>query len=114
MVFAIFLAVLNRAPDERRGDREADLPGLRGVLLQHGLHGLQLQEVLAHVRVQDHLDAERAKLPELAPRHVGEDVAVVLLDGPVGRRRRDGFALAELVPSQFFKTANRVYHDTGY
>ena len=55
------------------------------MLLQHGLHGLQLQEVLAHVRVQDHLYAERAELPELVPRHVGEDVAVVLLDGPVSR-----------------------------
>ena len=57
-------------------------PGLRGVLLQHGLHGLELEEVLAHVGVQHHLDAERAELPELVPRHVGEDVAVVLLDCP--------------------------------
>lgn len=66
--------------------REEDSPWLRGVLLQHGLHGLQLHEVLAHVRVQDHLNAEGAELPELAPRHVGEDVAVVRLDGPVSRR----------------------------
>ena len=53
------------------------------MLLEHGLHGLELEEVLAHVGVQDHLDAERAELPELVPRHVGEDVAVVLLDRPV-------------------------------
>ena len=66
-----------------RGPKNADSPGLRGVLLEHGLHGLELEEVLAHVGVQDHLDAERAELPELVPRHVGEDVAVVLLDRPV-------------------------------
>ena len=66
-----------------RGPKDADSPGLRGVLLEHGLHGLELEEVLAHVGVQDHLDAERAELPELVPRHVGEDVAVVLLDRPV-------------------------------
>ena len=62
-----------------------DSPWLRGVLLEHGLHGLELEEVLAHVGVQDHLDAERAELPELVTRHVGEDVTVVLLDRPVER-----------------------------
>ena len=56
------------------------------MLLQHGLHGLELEEVLAHVGVQHHLDAEGAELPELVPRHVGEDVAVVRLDSPVSRR----------------------------
>ena len=79
----LVLGHTNEPTSEKSLEMPPHSPGLRGVLLQHGLHGLELEEVLAHVGVQHHLDAERAELPELVPRHVGEDVAVVLLDCPV-------------------------------
>ena len=36
--------------------------------------------MLTHVGVEDHLDDQVAELAEVALLHVGEDVAVVLLD----------------------------------
>jgi hypothetical protein len=38
--------------------------------------------------VQDHLDAERAELTELALLHVGEDVAVLDLNSPEKEKLR--------------------------
>ena len=62
------------------------LPGLPIVLLYRGLHGLQLGEVLAHVRVQDHVDDQVAKIAKISLLHVGENVAVVLFDHPKERK----------------------------
>ena len=59
------------------------LPGLPIVLLYRGLHGFQLGEVLAHVRVQDHVDDQVAKIAKISLLHVGENVAVVLFDHPI-------------------------------
>lgn len=58
------------------------------MLLQDGLHGLELREVLAHVRVQHHLDQQVAHVAEVLLLHVREHVAVVLLEGP--GREEDG------------------------
>ena len=62
------------------------LPGLPIVLLYRGLHGFQLGEVLAHVRVQDHVDDQVAKIAKISLLHVGENVAVMLLDQPVKKK----------------------------
>lgn len=61
---------------------EMNLPRLSVVLLQQRLHGFELREVLTHVGVEDHLDDQVSELAEVALLHVGEDVAVVLLDQP--------------------------------
>ena len=58
------------------------------MLLQHRLHGLQLGEVLTHVRVEDHLDAQVTEFPELCLLHVRKDVAVVVLDHPGKKKKR--------------------------
>ena len=62
------------------------LPGLPIVLLYRCLHGFQLGEVLAHVRVQDHVDDQVAKIAKISLLHVGENVAVMLLDQPAKKR----------------------------
>ena len=58
------------------------------MLLEHVLHVVDLVKVLTHVGVQDHLDDEVAELEEVVALHVGEDVAVVLADGPGGGERK--------------------------
>jgi len=50
--------------------------------LDHGLHGLQLGEMLAHVGMQDHVYYQIAKVAKVSLLHVGENVAVMLLDQP--------------------------------
>jgi hypothetical protein len=53
------------------------------MLLDHRFHGLQLGEMLAHVRVEDHIDDQVAELPEVSLLHVGEYIAIVLGEQPV-------------------------------
>ena len=53
------------------------------MLLYRCLHGFQLGKVLAHVRVQDHVDDQVTKIAKISLLHVGENVAVMLLDQPV-------------------------------
>ena len=42
--------------------------------------------MLAHVRVQDHVDDQVAEIAKVSLLHVGENVAVVLLDQPIQRK----------------------------
>ena len=60
-----------------------DLPGLPAILLYRRFHGFQLGKVLAHVRMQDHINDQIAKIAKVSLLHVGENVAIVLLDHPV-------------------------------
>ena len=53
------------------------------MLLYRCLHGFQLGKVLAHVRVQDHVNDQVTKIAKISLLHVGENVAVMLLDQPV-------------------------------
>ena len=64
------------------------LPGLPTVLLDHGLHGLQLRKVLAHVGMQDHVYNQIAKIAKVSLLHVCENVAVMFLDQPANNKKR--------------------------
>ena len=57
-------------------------PRLPTVLLYHGLHGLQLRKMLAHVGMQDHVYDQIAKVAKVSLLHVRENVAVMLIDQP--------------------------------
>ena len=72
------------------------------MLLQLGLHGLELRKVLTHVGVEDHLDDEVAELAEVALLHVGEDVAVVLLDQSGKKERKMRALFFSIFAGMFF------------
>ena len=61
------------------------------MLLYRCLHGFQLGKVLAHVRVQDHVDDQVTKIAKISLLHVGENVAVMLLDQPAKKKLWSAF-----------------------
>lgn len=58
---------------------------------QQILHVLQLLEVKAHVGRQDHVDHQSSELPELLPREILQDVALVLAQYAVKDKERKTF-----------------------